>query len=71
MLMKDFRKLIAPNATLELTSYYTEDPIKTCKAVDLTEDDMKLIIHNIFACSYFNSEKKAYLGMFVLLVGEE
>ena len=71
MLMKEFRELISPNSTVELTSYYTEDPIKTCKACDLTENDMKLIIHNIFACSYFNVEKKAYLGMFVILVGEE
>lgn len=70
MLMKDFRKLISPTEILELRSKRTEEPIKECKASELSEDDMNLTIDSILSSTYFNDEYKASLGMFILFVYE-
>ncbi len=70
MLMKEFRKVIAPSAVLELRSGRTDEPIKTCKAIELTEEDMHLDVDSVLPSTYFNDEYKAYLGMFVLSVYE-
>ena len=71
MLMKEFRKVIAPNAVVKIESYHTGETIKDCKAIDLSEDDMKLVIQSIHASVYFNASQKAYLGMFILTVTED
>lgn len=71
MLVKDFRKVIAPSALLEIRSYHTDEKIKACKALELSEDDMNLRIDSIHASTYFNEEFKAYLGMFIIVVDEE
>lgn len=70
MLMKDFRKVIAPSAILELRSGRTDEHIKTCKAIELTEEDMQLDVDSVLPSTYFNDNYKAYLGMFVLSVYE-
>lgn len=68
MLMKDFRKLIAPNAILELRSGRTDEVVKTCKAIELTEEDMHLDVDSVHASTYFNDEHKVFLGMFIVSV---
>jgi hypothetical protein len=70
MLMKDFRKLISPNAILDIRSRQTDEHIKTCRAIELTEEDMQLNIEFVHASTYFNNDHKAYLGMFILSVYE-
>lgn len=70
MLMINFLNLIAPTAILEIRSYNTDETIKVCKASDLSKDDMNLLIFSIHATSYYNVDHKAYLGMFILCVGE-
>lgn len=71
MLMKEFRYVISANASIELKSYHTDETIKECKAVDLTENDLNLRIDSIFACGYFNAREKACSGKFIILVDEE
>lgn len=71
MLMKDFRRAIAPNAVLEIKSYHTREKIKESKAIDLSEDDMDLVILSIHASVYYNAQQKAYLGKFVVYVTED
>ena len=71
MLMKDFRRSISPNAILEIKSYHTRESIKECRAVDLYEDDLNLVIASIHASVYFDDKQKVYLGKFVLYVTEE
>ena len=70
MLMKEFRKLIAPSAILEIRSGRTDEKIKVCKAIELSEDDMQLDIDSVMPSTYFNDKYKAYLGMFILSVYE-
>lgn len=70
MLMKEFRKLIAPSAFLKIRSYYTSEIIKVCKAIELTEEDMQLNIDSIQASVYMDDDHKTYLGMFILQVNE-
>lgn len=70
MLVKDFRKLIAPSAILEIRSGRTDERIKVCKAIELSEDDMKLDVDSVMPSTYYNDEYKAYLGMFILSVYE-
>lgn len=70
MLMKDFRKLISPNSILEIRSGRTDEHIKTCKAIELTEEDMLLNVDFVHASTYFNNDHKAYLGMFIISVYE-
>lgn len=71
MLIKEFRKLIAPSAFLEIRSYYTSEIIKVCKAIELTEEDMQLNIDSIHASVYIDDDHKTYLGMFILQVNED
>lgn len=68
MLMKEFRKLIAPSAILEIRSGRTDEFVKTCKAIELTEEDMHLDVDSVHASTYFNDEHKAFLGMFIVSV---
>ena len=70
MLMKEFRKVIAPNTILDIRSGRTDERIKTCKAIELSEEDMQLDVDFIHPSTYFNNEHKAYLGMFILSVYE-
>jgi hypothetical protein len=77
MLMKEFREQISPNAILELISYHTQETIKECKAIELTEYDMNLVIQgihatiNVKAATNINAKQKAPLGMFVIWVTED
>lgn len=71
MLMKDFRRVIAANACIELKSYHTDELIKECKAVDLTENDLNLRIDSIFSCGYFNARENVHSGKFIILVDED